>query len=334
MQQKLDLKKNLYSLILLGGTFILYFAPRYMSMFSLLVTPFILSLIIFIGVKYQVENIIIPLSLLNFILFFFFKLEAITFMLNSSIPAVFILLFLNKNSYTLSFDLIKKIAKFIIIYSLSLSIITIILLRFTFFYNLAEQIINYINNYFDSYIAVLKKQNLSLTQIEYLRDIKKMAIKILIMYYPAVIFINYIFYLSLNAFLSAALISNYVIKKPKFIYMLFLKINDSFIWPFIISWALVFVSLYINSELFSQIIWNIALIISTIYIIQGIIILFNKLLFIKLNSILKFILIFIVIELIISFFMYSVFIILGLGLFDTWFDFRHISKIKDIDTLI
>ncbi len=334
MHLELNLKNNLNSFIFILIAALFYVSPIYLSFMSLLLMPISLSLIIFTGFKNKINNILLPLFIVNIVLFMIFKIEGITFFINCTLPAVLLLTVLNSNKYKITFKITKKIVLWVIGYSILLTIIAVILLRFSYFYKLSEQLINYINNYFDNYLLLLKKQNLTIKQLEYFKDIKLMVIKIIISYYPAVIFVNYLFFLALNLFLSMALISNYILKKPKFAYLLFLRLKDSLIWVFISSWALVFVSLYLKSDLYSQIIWNIALIISSVYIIQGIIILFNKLLFLKIRPIFKFIFLFILIELIFGFFIYAVFIILGLGIFDTWLDFRHITKIKNIETLI
>ncbi len=317
--------------IILASLF--YLSPRFIGVFSFLLIPIALSIILITGYRYEVSNTLLSLLIINSLIIFLSYSEAISFFINLTIPSIIFLYFF-KSDNNISMNKLKKIILYLIVYAILINIIIIILVHIKYFNQIAEKIVSNINKIFNSYINILKEKKVPQVEIDKLNDYRVMTIKILLSYYPSLIFINMLSYFGLNILLSFSIISKYILKKPKFIYILFLKVRDSFIWPFLISWSLVFLSFFIHTKLFSDIVWNIAISISFIYVLQGSIILLHKLLFLKISNFLKFIILFITIEMIFNFFIVGIFVLLGIGLFDTWFDFRKISTLDDIEKLI
>jgi len=186
---------------------------------------------------------------------------------------------------------------------------------------------------FNSYIAELKKQNFSEEVIQQQIINKMIAINIIKNYYAALLFISLIMYFTINIGIGFVIISRYFLKKPIFLKLFEIKVNEHLIWAFILSWALLFIFLNLHLEKFSRIAWNISIIISTLYFLQGVSIFLFRFLFFRIPFFIKAFLLFLFFYAFLRFLLIGSILFMGIGVLDLWLDFRKFHTI-DIDKLV
>lgn len=223
--------------------------------------------------------------------------------------------------YSTKLDFNKGFALFVY-YSLILTILFTSFTKTEYFSKNISPVINKIEREIET---AMEKDN-----TETYRIIKE-RLELLKEFYPAIIFITLMIYFSLNYLIYLILIS-FTFGKPLFINIFWLKVPDFVIWLFILFWGILLLILSINIkyQIVEQIIFNICIIISFLYFLQGcLIILFFSFLF-KWNLLIKFLII-----LIISYLLFFSglklpvsLIIMGLGVLDLWVNFRRIDRIE------
>lgn len=189
------------------------------------------------------------------------------------------------------------------------------------------------DNQFSNYIAELKANKISEEIIQQQIANKILMINLIKNYYPALLFIVFVLYFTINITISIVIISRYFVKKPVFLNIFTIKVNEHIIWIFILSWTLLFIFLNLHLEKFTRIAWNISIIVSTLYFLQGASIFLLKFLFFNIPFWLKVILLFIIFYISLRFIIISAIIFMGIGLLDLWLDFRKFLPPENIDKL-
>lgn len=331
---KILLFNNKYfaSSLLVLFSFILYFLPFFIPIFFIIFPFFSIIPLFYVVTKYKFKTYAPSVLYLMLISIFFFKLAAVHIIINLLIPALlFKMIF--KNYKLTSFN---RTYYTFLTYSLTITILAVILLQTNYFNKIFQEILKTTNNYFDASMKVLQKQNTPTSDLMKLEKMKFFFLHLLRNYYPTFIFYSLSVFFTINFIFGIFFISKYIVKKPIFINVFYIKTPEHYIWIFLFACLFVFISFYYKNPLFKIITLNLAMISTFIYIIEGGLIFLYRFFILKLNLIFKLIILFLLFQLSFYYIKYASIIFAGLGILDYWFDFRNTSHFKDnnIDTLV
>ncbi|MBU1076115.1 MAG: YybS family protein [Spirochaetes bacterium] len=282
--------------------------------------------------KYKFKEYAIPSFIILLILIIFLKMMTISILIHLLIPAlIFKLIFKDHKLKTYN----KTVYSFLI-YTLSLTVIIILLLQFESVKTVFKEQLEFISKQWDSSMETLKAKNVPSKELIKLGEAKTLVINIFTNYYPVLIFYFFSISLFINFVFGILLISKYVIKKPAFFNLFYIKTPEHYIWLFLTSCLFVILSFYFRKPLFKIISINIALIGAFIYIMEGSLIFVYKILKLRFHFFLKIVLLFILFQISFSYLQYAALFFGALGILDYWFDFRKINQLtnKRIDTLV
>ena len=347
LQQNIYIKVLIFSLIslsplliiLLTSLFILYFknSLSFTSIFALLLFPFSISASFYTIYKYKIKAFLIINGLLSIIIIFFLHRQGIAIIFLYIIPPILFYLFFKQ--YNL--NNIKKIYYIFIIFSMLITITITALFQFTSVNIRLNQFINSTEKLYDNVSEYLKEKDEPAQTLAQIQEMKNVLIYRIEHFYPVIIFFALVFFYILNLFITLISIARFLIKKPIINNLFFIRTPENYIWIFISFWLLVFISLYLKSDISKIIILNIALAISLPYVLEGGLILLYKTMLFKINFFLKFIFLFLIIELILNYILYGLMFFALIGILDYWLDFRKInsnsskpSQLNNIDTMI
>lgn len=325
----------LLSLAMYFISFLLFISVPVINNIKIIFIPlyfFHLVPLFFVVNKYEFKIYALPALIILLILLFFLKALAITFFINLIFPVlIFKLIFKNFKIKTFN-----KTYYSLILYSLLISCMVILLLRIEYFNNLYQEQINVLNNQLNITIEKFRNQNVPIKELILLENVKVTLMNIFKNYYPTLIFYSFSVLLTINFIFSILFISKSIKKKPLFINIFYIKTPEHYIWIFLLSCFLVFISFYSKNQLFKIIAINFAFISAFIYIIEGGLIFLYKFFSLKINFIIKFIILFVLLNLSFYYFKYVIVLFCALGILDYWLDFRKINQLnnKSIDTSV
>lgn len=332
MNIKILNNKYAASFLLVLTAFALYVSPFYVRILSIFLWSFSIIPLFYTAVKFEFKVYAPSILILLLISIFFFKNLSIYIFINLIIPMM-IFKFTFKDfkliSYTRSYYSL-------IIYSLSITILLILLLQTKYINEIFQSNLKTLNNTMDILIQNLKSQNMPDSDIIKMEKMKLVLIASIKNYFPSMIFYFLSIFLTMNFIISIFFISKYAVKKPVFINIFFIKTPEHYIWIFLFACLSVFISFYYKNPLFRIITVNFAMICSFNYIIIGALILLYRFITFKINLFLKFLILFVILQLSIMYFKYAFLVFSGIGILDYWFDFRKMKFINknNIDTLV
>ncbi len=300
------------------------FIPEYIPIFFIL-TPFLLMYLFFLNRKVFVFNLLIL-----FLLFIFLTWKKVIppiyvpiYTLTTIFPTVLIS---EKEKYIINIR--KTLYKFII-FAFIVALIVYIIFKFlpngkyfrltmlTTLSQLMEK--TYPKTLESGFFNIFTRFKFSLISISWLYFLK---------YYFAGTFIFMLWYLFINLYLFLNIIS-LKNKIPISFGLLLFSVPFHFIWFFIGVWAFYLIQLLLKINFLSNEMLNLGIAISSIYILQGGLVVLYKLIFANLKNLYK-----VIILLALTFFYFFSFnsfligssILLGIGLADVWADFRALSE--------
>lgn len=277
--------------------------------------------------KYKFKEYKWACLLLIIVSIFFLRLMFISILINMILPAVIFKLMFKD----FSIKTYNKTFYAIITYTLSITIILILLLQTDYINKQAHQELNQRDQEWSTLIQKLKKDNIPEKDIIALHKAKDSFVSLIKNYYPVLTFFSFSIFLIMNLFFSILLIIRKMSEKISIINLFYIKTPEYYIWFFLVSCLLVFISFYYKNQLFRIITVNLALISTFIYIVEGGLIFLYKLLLMRINFIIKFIIIFIILQFAFMYIKYSALILAGIGILDYWFDFRKASLLSESD---
>jgi len=320
-------------------SFFLYFAPSYISYLSLLVFLMPLSLApLFIGFYKYGTNF------LYYILLFFALILAAIYFVGRYIGAVYSVGIIIKSIYFIivaiipgiiyNFTLVKKYEikksySIFIYYSLLVVIVILILLNFKPISELVTKNLQMADNQLTDYIKELKMNKVPDKVVEQYMVTKNMVFDTIKNFFPSLIFMSLMFYFTLNLLIGKLFISRYYDKEPSFVELFKIRPSEYLIWLFIVSWGLLLVSLMFHFKIITNILFNLSIIISTLYFIRGISMVIFRLLLLNISFLSKSILlgaIFIILIISNKFFLAGIIFFMGIGVLDYWIDFVKFDK--------
>jgi len=315
----------IFSIIVTGVFFVFKEGYYFMS-----IVYFLLALFMWASFKYKNFKIFL---LIYFILFLIAILgyTIYTKKINLTLIEMFLtnLLFLIVPTflfiYSLKFNSFKKTFSIFIYYSLLIAVILIFLTQTKFFSEEINKTVNLIDSQIDYYFKMIKKGGVSETFIREKIIRMEWWKEILKNYLPASVFIFLMLYFTLNyGFYTLAL--SFHQKKALFLRLIFLKVNFYVIWLFIICWAILFalLNIKIDFNFLKLVFWNLSIIISFIYYLQGLSILIMFMLILRIPFIIKFgiTLLFFYFSLLSKLWLPVAIVVTGIGIMEVWINIK------------